>query len=210
VSTKTTTIKTLIEQVVADTSATLTARNPAVARLAAHGARALRPVLRAMHGPYPPEQHPRDVVEALGLVLHEMARRDPQPLIDLLDHDGAPADPQLSFVVGALAEAPKQLALEPLVRALLRHRDSLVRWCAAGALIKLRSKQAIIPLVAALRDRSPMVKGEIIAAMRRSKFFRTKEATEPLRRIVASKRIKTQWPGLWGDARAVLAELEPV
>lgn len=140
------------------------------------------------------------------MVLYEMARRDPAPLIAILDRDGAPADPQLCFVVGALAEAAKELALDPLIRT-LRHRDPLVRWCAAGALIKLRTKQAIGPLVTALRDRSPMVQGEIVAAMRRSKFFRTPEAIEPLRRIVASNRLKTQWPGLWRDAQALLEEV---
>jgi hypothetical protein len=38
-------------------------------RLAEIGAPAVRPILAAMSEPCPPEQHPRDVVEALGATL---------------------------------------------------------------------------------------------------------------------------------------------
>lgn len=201
------TIARLIEEVIGDTSAALRMGNPAVERLAARGAEAVAPVLKAMHGPVPPGQHPRDMVEALGMVLRAMGRRDLGPLVDILERNAAPGDPQLMFVVWALAEAPKARALPPLIRA-LKHADPTVRLSAAEALIALRSKRALGPLVEALRDRSPMVRHTVVKTMHSSKFFRTPAAIEPLQRIVQSPRAQRQSPGTCWMAVELLAELK--
>jgi HEAT repeat protein len=148
-----------------------------------------------MRGPVPPGQHGRDMVEALGEVLQAIAKRDPRPLTAVLNRNDFPADPEIAFVAGALAEAPKGLALPPLLRA-LKHADPMVRWSSAEALVRLRSKRALPALVDALRDRSPAVRMAVVAAMHRSRFFRTPAAIEPLRRIVATPRLQRTSPGL--------------
>jgi HEAT repeat protein len=199
------TIARLIKRV-AD-RASLPGWNQAVERLAGRGAGAVGPVLRAMHGPVPPGQHARDMVENLGIVLCAMARHDPAPLIAEIERNAVPPDPQLAFVVGALAEAPKAEALPALVRA-LKHANPFVRWMAAEALIRLRSKRAIGLLVEALRDRSPMVRHAVVQTMHSSKFYRTPAAIEPLRRTISSKKAKRHSPGTWRMAVDLLAELE--
>jgi hypothetical protein len=199
------TIARLIRRVAG--SASVAFWKEAVEQLAARGAQAVGPVLKAMHGPVPPGQHPRDMVENLGMVLCAMARRDPGPLIDVLERNAAPCDPQLMFVVWALAEAPKAQALPPLIRA-LKHAHPTVRLSAAEALIALRSKRAIGPLVEALRDRAPMVRATVVHTMHDSTFFRTPAAIEPLRAIVRSTRAKRQSPGTWRMAVDLIARLE--
>lgn len=179
----------------------------AVERLAAAGVAAVGPVLRAMHGPVPPGQHARDMVENLAMVLGAMARHSPDALIAEIERNVVPPDPQLAFAVGALAEAPKDQALPALIRA-LKHANPIVRWSSAEALIRLRSKRAIGPLVEALRDRSPMVRHAVVQTMHSSQFFRTPAAIEPLRRIIQSTKAKRHSPGTWRMAVELLGQLE--
>jgi HEAT repeat protein len=200
-------IAALIQRVIGDTSAAFRRGNPAVEELATRGAPAVRAALKAMRGPVPPGGHARDMVEALGIVLRAIARRDAAPLIDVLERNAAPADPELMFLVGALEAGRKRQVLEPLIRA-LKHPSPVVRWSAAGALVRLRRPRATGPLTDALRDRSSMVHGTVVFALRDSKFYRTPAAIEPLRRIVRNQRTKKQLPGLWQAAREVLATLE--
>ena len=197
-------IAALIQRVTCHTTATLTGANPAMQALARHGAKAVGPVLRAMRGPTPPGQHARDMVEALAAVLTAIAKRDAAPLIHVLERDGAPADPEMMLLVGALGAGRKAQVLQPLVLA-LKHPSAVVRWSAALSLVQLRSKKAVAPLTAALRDGSPMVQGTVVEAMLRSEFYRTPAAAPALQRIVRNRRTKKQWPGLWRNANALLA-----
>ena len=197
----------LIKQVTQNASDALMIGYPAVRKLALCGGRVVRPVLKAMHGPVPPGQHARDMVEALGTVLHEIAKKDASPLIQVLKRNDVPADPQLLMLVSALGSGRVSQVLEPLVDA-LRHPSPYVRWSAALALVQLRSKKAVGPLTEALRDRSPMVFGTVVDAMSGSKFYRNAAAIGPLKRIVARQRIQEELPGLWREAKHVLAILE--
>jgi HEAT repeat protein len=90
----------------------------------------------------------------------------------------------------------------------LKHPNAFVRWSAAGSLIQLRTKKAVGPLAEALKDRSSMVYGTVIDAMRAGKFYRNAAAIAPLRRIVQRQRVRQQLPGLWRDAHALLTTLE--
>jgi hypothetical protein len=173
----------LVRQVTEHPDEVLTGRSPAVEQLAARGARAVGLVLRAMRGPIPPGQHPRDVIEALAAVLHAIARGDPGPLIDVLRRDEEPADPHLVMLTWALAAAPADRVLDALAGA-LRHRNPWVRWSAVEALVRLRTRKVAPLLVEALRDRSAMVKFVAVEALRRRRSLRSAEAIDPLRRII--------------------------
>lgn len=200
-------IAALIKRITHNAAAALTKGHPAVTQLARRGGRAVGPVLKAMHREVPPGQHVTDVVEALACVLHEIAKRDATPLVQVLQRDGAPADPQLAMVASALAFGRKEQVLEPLFGA-LQHANPFVRWSAALSLVQLRSKKAVGPLTAALQDRSPMVYGAVVQAMHAGKFYRNPAAIEPLRRIVQRQSVQKNLPGLWRDAQTVLAKLE--
>jgi HEAT repeat protein len=160
-----------------------------------------------MEPPYPPGQHPVDVIESLAAVLYVIAKQDPGPLIDVLKQGTAAPDPQLCFVVSALGVAPVGQVLAPLSQA-LKHPDKQVRWSAARALVKLRTKKAIGPLVEGIGDRSTAVKFVVVEAMHSSKFFRTSKAIGPLERIIESRSIERRAPGLWRYANEVLAMLD--
>jgi hypothetical protein len=84
-----------------------------VGRLAKIGAPAVHPILAAMSGPYPREQHPTDVVEALGAALDEIARRNPEPLIEILEVDSVPPDPQMFYLTSALKHTKSKAVFNP-------------------------------------------------------------------------------------------------
>jgi hypothetical protein len=88
-------IAALIREVRESSNEAMRRQCASVRALAEIGAPAVAPVLRGMREPCPPGCHPRDMVEALGRVLREIASRDPQPLIEVLERDGAPPDPEL-------------------------------------------------------------------------------------------------------------------
>src|SRR5262245_46089726 len=203
----TTPIAALINRITHNAAAALAKGHPAVVQLARRGGRAVGPVLKAMHREVPPGQHATDVVEALASVLNEIAKRDATPLVQVLQRNGAPADPQLLMVASALGFGRKDQVVEPLIGA-LHHPESVVRWSAALSLVQLRSKKAVGPLTAALQDRSPMVYGAVVQAMHGGKFYRNAAAIEPLRRIVQRQSVRKNLPGLWRDAQAVLTNLE--
>ena len=136
-----------------------------------------------------------------------MSSRNTGPLIDIVERGTVPAFPEMFFVVRALGFGPVDDVFGPLCQA-LKHPNVDVRSAAAQALVRLRTKKAIGPLVEALGDRSRSVKFNVVMAVHSSKFFRTPKAIGPLKRIVGSALIKRQSPGLWQRAQAVLAELE--
>ena len=179
----------------------------AVRRLAEIGAPAVDPVLRAMSGPYPKGRHPRDVVEALAEVLIELARRDPQPLIDVLQQTAAPASTHLYELVESLAHADEHKVADVLIST-LRHPDKWIRSSAAAALVKLRSKRAKLPLIEALKDRSSDVKSVVVFAMQSSAFLRDVRAVGPLSRIVASQSLQKHTPGLCEAAQDLISKIE--
>ncbi len=197
----------LVQRVLADPVSAFTGRSRALRQLAVRGGVGVEAVLRAMSGPLPRAQHPRDCMEALAAVLLEVARRNPQPLIQALARERVPADPHLVFVVWALGYAPahQQVVADALIRA-LKHPNIQVRSAAASGLVKRsRNKGVISALEEALRDRSSSVKFEIVSAMKSRKSLLTADTIRPLRRIVQSRFIERRRPGLWKGAQEVLA-----
>lgn len=185
-------------------------RGTAGKQLAAHGAAAVRPVLKAMAGPYPQGPHPRDVIEALADVLGRVAAHDPKPLLGYLRRTGENSDDRLMLVVSAvsaLANGPVDRVQDALIRA-SRHRNQYVRFAAVEALIRFRTPTAVGSVVNALRDRSDPVRMSALEAMKRDTFFRRPEAAEPLRRILRNQNIRRHGPGMIRLAEEVLRKLE--
>lgn len=169
--------------------------------LAKHGARALPLVLNGFNSPFPEGTHPRDVWEALSAVMHTMARHDPVPLVETLADD----ENANWLVAHALGSARKKnVVVEPLMN-LLKHKDSSVREAAVGALIKLRSKRSIGPLVERILDRSSSVRFMIVEAINTIPFFHDIRAIPNLKRLLQWKKLS---PGTKQHAEEALQRLE--
>jgi HEAT repeats len=178
-----------------------------VRSLAEIGALAVHPILAAMSGPYPTEQHPIDVVEALGAVLNQMARRDAEPLIKILEENSVSADPQMFFLVSALKYAHSKRAVEALISA-LKHPHKTVRKGAVLSLVDLRDKRIVAPLIDALNDRSSGVKFVIVEAMKNRDDLRDARALNSLKRITNSKTLQKNSPGLCRYATDLIRLIE--
>jgi hypothetical protein len=178
-----------------------------VGRLAEIGAPAVHPILAAMNGPYPPEQHPIDVVEALGEALNEIARRNPEPLIEILEEDSVPPSPQMFYLTSALKHTKSKQAVDALISA-LKHKDKMVRYGAASALASLKDKRIVAPLIGALSDRSSDVKFVVVMAMKNRDDLRDARALNPLKRITESKSLQKHAPGLCDYAKDVIRLIE--
>ncbi|HEY0098200.1 MAG TPA: HEAT repeat domain-containing protein [Pyrinomonadaceae bacterium] len=179
----------------------------AASRLAKSGAPAVLPILKAMQGPYPPGQHPVDVVEALGCVLKGIARRESAPLVEVLEGGAFPPDAGLSYVVYALRDANDERALRALISA-LKHPHKYIRDAAASVLVEKDDGRVVVPLVEALSDKSSSVKFTVVQAMRRRTDLRDTRALEPLKRIVASKSLQKHSPGMCEYASEVIGMIE--
>lgn len=202
-------ISSLIVQVMQNPNETLSkdGDHRASLQLAEIGAPAVRPILNAMRGPYPVGQHPTDVVEALGSVLGDIARRNPATLIEVLEEDAVPPDPQMFFVISALRQANDECAVDALISA-LKHPDKTVRYGAASALVENKNKRVLAPLIEALNDRSSQVKFAIVEAMKHRRDLRDAGALESLKRIVESKSLQRNSPGLCDYAKEVIGKIE--
>jgi HEAT repeat protein len=91
------------------------------------------------------------------------------------------------LVVFALSGARPGRVMEALQQA-QRHRNESVRYAAAVLLAGFGTAATREPLVAALRDRSHMVRSVARDALTRRKHLQTPAAIQPLRRIVANRR----------------------
>ena len=178
----------------------------AVEQLAEGGAATVAAVLAAMRGPFSAGQHPHDVMDTLGWILAEVAKRDPAPLIDVLDRDAARPDPDLTFVVSALGYARPAEVVNALRRA-QRHRNPYVRAEAASSLARFSNKAVAAAMVEALRDRSSSVQWVAVQALLRRKALRSPAAIPFLERIVRNASIRKHSPGMWDAARQLLDEM---
>jgi len=207
-------IQELLEQVKANAGELLArgANHPAYATtldaLVDKGAHAVRPVLDAMHGQMPRNQDPREVIEALGWVLGQIAARDVGPLLEVLVRDDVPPDPQMTFVVLALRHSKDERAMDAVIAA-LKHPSQTVRHAAADVLAQGRGKRVVTALLDALRDRSSSVKFVAVEAMHRRADLRDPRALDALRRIVATPSLRQRSPGMVRMAQEVIARIRP-
>ncbi len=188
-------ISSLIQAVREAPNAALTGKMPEVAALADLGAPAVDAVLAAMRLPAPEGQHHRDVLEALAYVLMEIAKRDPSPLLAVLDADSVQPDPDLTFVVFALSSARPAQVTPHLLKA-QRHRDVWVRYAAADVLAGFGTAAARGAMITALRDRSSMVKFVAVEALAKKKRLWSEEAVTYLRKIAAMPSVAKHSPGM--------------
>ncbi len=201
------TIESLVQQIRNAPNEALCGKLPEVAELAELGAPAVDALLRGMRLPTPAEQHPRDMIEALGFILKEIARRDPAPLLEVLDRDEIPPDPDLTFVVFALSGARPRDVVPHLLRA-QRHRDVWVRWAAAEVLAGFGTAAVRAAMITALRDRSPMVKFVAVEALSKKKRLWSEGAVPLLWRIVSMPSVCKHSPGMLRMAQELLERHE--
>jgi len=83
----------------------------------------------------------------------------------------------------------------------IKDKDQYTRWAAAIALTKCRTRKASALLVAALKDRSHLVKHVAVDSM---SIFRDPAAVSQLQKIVASKHLQKTAPGIVASARKAL------
>ena len=83
----------------------------------------------------------------------------------------------------------------------IKDEDQYTRWAAAEALSKCRASDASALLVAALKDRSHLVKGTAVDAMAK---FNDPAAIPQLKKITESKYLQRHAPGIVKSARKAL------
>jgi HEAT repeat protein len=96
------------------------------------------------------------------------------------------------------------LAFEILKDA-IKDRDQYIRWAAAEGLAKSHKKERIELLIMCLKDRSHLVKGVAVGAM---KGIKDKRAIPLLKHIVSLKSMQENAPGIVRDALQVLEIIE--
>jgi len=175
----------------------------AIAGIAKIGGTAIPFVLNVMQNPPKSDLHPRDLADSIQAIFTGLARTAPDALIDLMERD-----PDTEFmVVWALGNAKGKRSIDALVAA-LKHKNKWVRWAAVESLLRCRSEKAVDPLIDVLRDRSSMVKSPVVYAMAKQPMYRKRRALELLRKIVVSKSIGKNSPGLWKQAQQVVDIIE--
>lgn len=183
-------LKKWVEQIRSNPYLASTTRNyqPRV-DLAKHADRALPLIFAGMRGPFPNDKHPRDVTEALAEVLDEIAKRDPAPLVEILQTDALSPDPEMWLLVHALGSAKKKTVVnEPLIAA-LKHENQFVRSAAASSLIKLKIRPSLDPLFDAICDRASDVTYTIVEAVNTIPFFQDVRAIPKLKQLLNRKRL---------------------
>lgn len=180
----------------------------ALEQLAAIGAPDVRPILDAMSVRPPKGQDPRDVAEALAAVLYEIAKRNPEPLLGIVE--SATDSPPPFFVLHALEYVGKEHRprVIDVLLPLLRHKDVWTRKTAVSVLAKMGSKSVIEPLLSALSDRSTDVKFAVVLALNSNAILRDARALEPLTRIVQNQSLKKNHPGICSEATKVIKKIE--
>ena len=126
--------------------------------------------------------------------------------IQALDRLFDSGDYYRTTLIWCLIGQKTQEAVELFAKA-MADKDQYTRWAAAEALSKCRSSRASTLLVAALKDRSHLVKGRAVDAMTK---FRDPAAVPQLRKIIASKYLQRNAPGIVTSAQKALAACERV
>lgn len=174
-------------------------------KVASHGPAGIAAVVAGLNRPGPPDQDPRDVFDALSAILHEMARCDPQSLVDAYHHGGKMPRWMIVFALQSAKKA--DTVIDVLLKA-QGDSDSNVRWAAVEGLIALRHPRSKPAIFKSIADRAQMVRFAIVHAVNTIDFFREPAAIAALRRLLTHKRLKERHPGTWEHASQALARLE--
>lgn len=172
-------------------------------KLVRAGEPALDVFLRALRDPPESPLHPKDLDDTISGVFARFAERIPDALIDRLER----GEMEEFSVLWALGSGKGERSIDVLIAGLKR-QCAYSRWAAAKSLIRRKSKRALPALLEALNDRSSMVRGAIVFAMKSDKKYRRPEALPALRRIIANKSIQKHSPGILAAAREVVAMIE--
>gem|GEM_PF-3631756 len=137
--------------------------------------------LEGKHGVPPKSRHPRDVSDDLVGGLHSIAKVNPDPLLAALDDRPNHAS-SLIWALGGL----RQVAVVKTLVEHSKHKDLWVRWAAVEGLARCRKESRLQPLLAALGDRSDMVRFSALLGLVK---VADRSAIEPLKHYLRSKRM---------------------
>lgn len=169
-------------------------------RLRKSGRAGVNKVLDAMEGKLgqpPKSRHPRDVHDDLIGVLQAVAKGDVTPLIDCLK-----SRPEHAWaVIWALGSSRRKIATATLIEY-SRHKEMWVRWSAVEGLARNPKESSMNALLAALSDRSDMVRFSALIGL---ESIADDRAIEGIRRYLANKRLS---PGGKSIAAELLTKLE--
>ncbi|QDT15602.1 HEAT repeat domain-containing protein [Alienimonas californiensis] len=182
----------------------------ALKALKACGPAAVDAVVEVLADPPPtPDRHPRDVWEDRGLLLWSLAKR-PDCEDAILDRLAAGSLSEQD-TVQALGVMSGRRSLEALIE-LLNADEPWVRQCAVRALQRRNGEPAPAlatpALIDSLRDRSVLVKENVVSAMLSRAAFRTPAALQNLRRLRASDAFRQRHSHSWTKAGRVIELIE--
>jgi hypothetical protein len=89
----------------------------------------------------------------------------------------------------------------------VNNKDQYIRWCAYKNLSEYESEDMIEIFVKGLRDRSDLVKGDVLKAVKRIKDERIVKA---LKHFVSLKSIKENNPGYFKQANEILGKFNEI
>jgi HEAT repeat protein len=135
-----------------------------------------------------PGEDPRDAHEAGLAALGELGRGDVDFLVTLLERELLSNKNEPAFSLAwVLAHLDTPRRVEPLMKA-IRHQDEFVRWAACEGLRRARAKRARALLNAAASDRSSLVRGTAVDAL--------KSIGDETSLAVLEKRLRDRYPGI--------------
>jgi hypothetical protein len=153
----------------------------------------------------PPESdvHGRDLAETMIDVIGQFSKAIPNVVLDRFES----GELEEFETYWALGNASGDRSVDVLISG-LKSKDKFCRWAAADSLIRRKSTRATPALIEALKDRSSDVKFAVVSTMQKRKQLRRPEAIPALKRIVASKAVQKNSPGLHKAAEAVIKLIE--
>lgn len=134
--------------------------------------------------------------------LWEAAQQYPGELIEYFDNY-----PEHQFSIAwCLAHVRSNQTKEFFLKH-ARDKDQYIRWCAYVSLGHYRTKEMIDLFVKGLRDRSSLVKGEALKAVRGMNDERIAAA---LKHLLTLKSFKKNSPGYFKDVQTLLNEMDEI
>ena len=128
--------------------------------------------------------------------LWDCAQRYPVEMIDTFYKN-----PESQFSIAWCLAHNKNGILKNFFIAESKNKNQYIRWCAIIFLKQYKSKDLIDIFVKALKDRSSLVKGEALEAVKTIKDYRIEKV---LKHLLTLKSFKNNSPGYYETAKKIL------
>lgn len=173
----------------------------AIHELSQHGAAGIDAVIAVTKSPRPSSLDGKDLHETITAVHCAFAEHYSTELVDRIDAIGR------FRVYWALGYATDSRSINVLIEG-LKAKDMWERWAVVESLIRRASTRSVSPLMQRLKDRSPLVKGRVLAAMKEHQWLRQSDALPLLSPLRESPSVQKQTPGIWKVAGEVIELIE--